>query len=823
MNWSLSGSNWKLMGHWPYAPVLGNSMETGVQLRGVTDWLPAQVPGSVQADLLRAGLIDDPEFASNSLLCEWVEHRWWQYQTQFRLPDGQRAERIQLVFDGVDYAARFYLNGTLLGRHEGMFAPAAFDITALVDRAGENRLDVLVESAPKEHSQLGHTSESCTQKARFGYKWDFSTRLVNLGLWQDVHIDMTGPMVLRDVQVTTGHGDGRGTVRVRAYADGLCGRSDGMACAVLHGHGANLALESPIDPASGRIDLTFDVNQPALWHANGQGGQPLYELTLTASDGNGPSDIWSGKVGIRMLRFVQNASAPDGALPYTLEVNNEKLYIRGVNMVPLSHLYGELRRADYERALVAAKSMGVNLIRVWGGGLIETEAFYQLCDELGLLVWQEFIQSSSGVDNIPSKDPKFLALLKESALQAVKTRRNHASLACWSGGNELMDAQGVPVRYGDENITMLMRIISEHDPDRLFLPSSASGPSEFLDVDHPGRNHDVHGNWQYEGIDEHYRRFNLSDSMLHSEFGAEALSSLDALSSILPPEDLARPVSMDENLHWRHHGEWWDTFRRDTDLFGPIASMESWPVLSQFVQAEALRYALEANRRRKYQNSGSIIWQLNEPWTNASCTCLLEHQGRPKMAYYQVKKAFAQIALSLRYDSLICPPGKPVNWSLYLHSARGAAGYHASVKVFDLAGTEHASAAFDADAPQNAAALLGAMSFSFAPAEGGVLIARLTLTDDAGATVFTNDVLFAQERTHPFSSMQRSHAPSLRVVCNGDEIELINDGPGVALFAHVLGDAELLFEDLYFCLLPGEARSVRALRGPVDGCRAIAL
>ena len=257
---------------------------------------------------------------------------------------------------------------------------------------------------------------------------------------------------------------------------------------------------------------------------------------------------------------------------------------------------------------------------------------------MGFLVWQEFIQSSSGIDNIPSQQPRFLELLAEAATHAVKTKRHHVSLTIWSGGNELTDKNGVPATYEDPNIAMLKRIVQEHDPQRLFLPTSASGPREFLSdtPENKGRNHDVHGHWVYLGIEKHYKFYGASDSLLHSEFGVDGCSAVKSLKKFLSPANL-KPCSMKENLVWRHHGEWWDVYDRQRELFGENIDLKTFALGSQWVQAEGLRFIVEANRRRQWRNSGSIIWQFNEPWPNVSCTSLVDYCFEPKMAYYAVK------------------------------------------------------------------------------------------------------------------------------------------------------------------------------------------
>lgn len=809
MHIMLNGSDWRLMGHWPYTPLMGRSMETGGELMGATEWIDATVPGSVQADLMRAGIIEDPYYADNSLRCEWVEHRWWRYQKRFAAPEGVRMERVTLEFMGVDYAAHFFFNGHRLGWHEGMFDPVRFDVAALLQP--ENRLDVVLESVPAENSQIGYTSESRTQKARFGYKWDFGTRLVNLGLWEDVRLNCTGPYRLDDVFLRSDVDDaGRGLVRVSGRVDGLMGRSDAVLSLTLEGADALLTAELKPDSRDGRFEHEFVVENPQLWQVNGMGGQHLYQMKMNVRDEKGVSDEWNGKIGIRRLRYRQNEGAPLDSLPYTIEINGSPVYLKGVNMTPLDHMYGTLRREDYERALFQAKNMGVNLIRIWGGGLTEKREFYELCDELGVLVWQEFIQSSSGLDNIPSKISSFLKLLETAARAALSTRRNYTCHAVWSGGNELMNAQGAPASTGDENLAMLANLCREYDPEKLFLPTSASGPNCWLRLDVPGVSYDIHGNWQYEGVPAHYERYNRSDCLLHSEFGCQGLSSVESLCTFLPPEHL-RPVSMRDDLLWRHHGEWWDTYDRDAALFGPLNDLPRWTLLSQFVQAEAIRYILESNRRRKYRNSGSFVWQLNEPWPNAACTSLLEYNGTAKMAAYWVKKAYAPAALSARYDTLIFPAGAPMKLRLFLHNSLAAGEFTARVELFDLRGRSLASAGQTVVMEGNAVREVFALEAALPEVEQEIVLARLTVRGGDGSEVFRSHVILSQRTETPFAGLNNPPETAVRAALKDGALEIVNDGPAAALFVHPVSmdrRRPLLLEDSHLILLPGEAQRV---------------
>ena len=807
MQYLLNDCRWRLMGHWPYTPLQGRSMETGGELMGVTEWMEAKVPGTVQADLLRAGLIADPYYAANSLLCEWVEHRWWRYQCRFAAPENVRTERVTLEFRGVDYAAHFFLNGAKLGWHEGMFDPVVFDVAALLN--GENRLDVVLENVPAENSQIGYTSQTRTQKARFGYKWDFGTRLVSLGLWDDVLLNCTGPYRLADMHVRSDVDEaGHGIVRVSGRVDGLLGREDAQVALKLSGHGENLSAIIRPDARDGRFEHVFTVGRPALWQVNGIGNQPLYALNIEVCDEKGVSDEWSGRIGIRRMRYRQNDGAPLDSLPYTIEINGSPVYLKGVNMTPLDHMYGTVRREDYLRVLMQAKNMGVNLIRVWGGGVIEKKDFYELCDELGILVWQEFIQSSSGLDNIPSKIPSFLKLLETAARAALVSRRSYTCHAFWGGGNELMNAADVPSTLGDENLAMLAALCREYDPDKLFLPTSASGPNSWLRLDVPGVSHDVHGNWQYEGIPAHYERYNRSDCLLHTEFGCQGLSSPEGLKRILPEEHL-RPVSMKEDLVWRHHGEWWDTYDRDSALFGPLEDLNRWTMLSQFIQAEGLRYILESNRRRKFHNSGSFIWQINEPWPNVACTSLLEFGGKAKMAAYWVKKAFAPVSLSARYDTLVFPAGGEMRLRLFLHNSLEAGEYVARAELFNLRGRSLACEEREVSIGRNMVCEAFALAATLPEVELGLVIARLTVRTKTGGEVFRNDVLFSQRQETPFAGLQSLPETALRASLEEGRMEIANEGSVAAVFVHPVSldhSNPLVADDSHVILLPGETR-----------------
>jgi beta-mannosidase len=660
---------WKLAGFWPYTPFLSDAVETGIELQGITEWLDASVPGSVHGDLLKAGVIEDPAYERASIACEWVSNRWWVYRSTFVARQPLPGERCELILKGIDYKAHIKLNGKLLGTHEGMFRPAIYDITDKVLGDTENLIDVIFESSPDEMGQIGYTQETCTQKARFGYKWDFCTRLVHIGLYDEVILRYRGTYTLDDIHVEgILHHDGAAvafTWRPESIIHSPVWLSVELA---LDGNTLQSFEEYFADAGqTENVRRTIQVLNPKIWHVNGQGKQPLYDLSITIRDAGGFQDSRIFPVGIRSISFERNTGAASNSLPYTLVLNGRKTYMKGVNLTPLDLMYGSIKDEVYVRMVRLLKDANVNIVRVWGGGLIEKELLYDLCDKNGILIWQEFIQSSSGLGNTPSTRPEFLSLLEKTAVHVVKEKRNHTCLAAWSGGNELMEASGVPVSFDNPNIALLKHIVERYDPNRMMFPSSASGPNEFLTPDATGMNHDVHGPWKYGGVKNHYKVFNESDSQLHSEFGVDGMSSLDSLERFLSAKNLV-VTDMRRNFDWRHHGEWWDTLERDSRIFGPMPDLNTFICCSQFIQAEGIRYALESNRRRMFQNSGSFLWQFNEPWPNVSCTSIIDYYGKPKLAYYALQMAYRPIVSSLKYSQLAYSHGEEFSADVFVHN-----------------------------------------------------------------------------------------------------------------------------------------------------------
>ncbi|MFC5404142.1 glycoside hydrolase family 2 protein [Cohnella soli] len=830
---NLSSLDWRVKGFWPWVPIKGTSMELGQELLGVTDWLPATVPGGVHYDLYQAGIIANPYQNLNSLNCEWVENRWWLYRTVVERPE-RTGCRIELAFKGLDYEAAVYANQTLLGEHKGMFHEAAYDVTALMNEHERLEISVLLKHAPDEMAQIGKTSETFTQKSRFNYKWDFSTRLVNIGIWDDVVLRLHNAYSIGEVYLSSdvrGLGSSEansvtGIIRMKADVrkQDPC-NEDRIPLMLLvdcrDPEGRDVASHTVVVREGGTAEAELKVPNPQLWYPNGYGFQPLYQVNVRLQSSEGVIlDERTFATGIRKLEYRRNDDSPEDALPYTVIINNKRIYIRGVNMTPLDHLYGNVTNEQYSWMVRLMRQGNMNMVRIWGGGLIEKTKFYELCDANGIMIWQEFIQSSSGVDNIPSKRPEFLELLEQTARAALADRRNHVSLTVWSGGNELMSEPNKPSNDGDANLAMLKALVAEYDPGRLFLPTSASGPVEYI-TDDKEIGHDVHGHWKYMNNPEHYRLYGENDNLFHSEFGVDGLSRVKSLHKFLS-EPHRDPVSMQASMVWRHHGEWWDTLARDDSLFGPMEDLAVFSECSQWVQAEGLRFILEANRRRKFHNSGSIVWQLNEPWPNVSCTNLVDYFGETKMAYYWTKQAFAPLHVSMDYRKLNVEPGERVQRDVYVHAHDAGINVQVTAEVLDFLGNLLHSAKFEALTVEDKALCVGQLNFCIPSALVGLLIVRLRYRSNLGEGE-THPYFFSADSGPVYRSALNIAGAKLQV--RKEQIgqrstltgmieslfTVTNSGTEAALHVHaeeLTNGYWMESDDQYFTLLPGEMRKV---------------
>ena len=801
--------------------------------RDTRGWLAATVPGSVAHDAWQAGELPDPYTGCNTLAGEWTAQRTWVYHKRFSVPESLRGRRALLRFEGVDYEAQFFLNGERLGAHRGIYTPALFDVTEHLRVGAENLLAVVIDPAPDEQPQVGRTSLVRTHKSRMTYWWDFCPRLVHLGIWDSVHLDFTGPQRIADVWVRSTLDDDfqRAEVAVQVTLDGS---APGEVAVTLACAGAAIAQERA-SAGSGVTTARFTLDHPALWWPNGHGDQPLYEARVTVIDpaSGAESDAQAVTFGIRRVEFVPNDTPDATARPYTAQVNGRKLYLKGWNWVPLDLFYGVERPDKLDHLLGLAQRAHVNILRVWGGGLIEKEAFYDRCDRLGIMVWQEFILSSSGIDNRPSEDPEYVTMLADEARQIIPRKRNHPSLAIWGGGNELADG---PKPLDDDHpaLAALRGVVEALDPGRMWLPTSPSGrvfSNQLAEIERdPMGQHDVHGPWEHQGLTAQQTLYNRATSLLHSEFGAEGITHRRTLEHTIAAAD-RWPVTLD-NPVWMHRGAWWVKAEQWRESLGEVETLDGLIRGTQFLQAESVRYAVESNRRRKYQNSGSLPWQFNEPYPMAACTSAVDYYGRPKPLYFVVARAYAPLLVAARFETQTWAGRDDFEAVLWgANSTRDATEATLRARLVGLSGAVYAEQEQPLTLRPNAITPGPVVRHALDGVEdvflldlalhtgGNEVVSRRTLftrQPDLGAA------LHAPEADTQFAVERDDATDTWRVTAS-------NSGPTVALWVW-LEDARspdapgyAQFDDNFFCLLPGEVRTVTVTwRGAPQTERAIA-
>ncbi|MGM0622237.1 MAG: glycoside hydrolase family 2 TIM barrel-domain containing protein, partial [Bacteroidota bacterium] len=381
------------------------------------------------------------------------------------------------------------------------------------------------------------------------------------------------------------------------------------------------------------------------WHPNGWGNQNLYHLELTFFEKN-RNIIWKEekKVGFKHVEWLPNKGAPENADPWICNVNNQPLFIQGVNWTPLLPNFADLKKADYEKILNTYKNLGINTIRIWGGGFAEKTWLYELCDELGILIWQDFPLSSSGLDNYPPYDTETIAEFSEIARHYVNRLKHHVSLLLWCGGNELYEKGDVkPVDQSHPLIATLEKIIKENDPDRRFVPGSPSGPSIYASPENFGKgvHWDTHGPWKLpfgekKTMDEVTEFWKHNDSFFFSEVGVPGAMQaplIEKYSGNYPP----LPASL-ENPIWRTVNWWneWDEYLAATSK--NKRSLKNYVRWSQERQAEGLSIALKTSKEKFPACGGFLIWMGHDCFPCMVNTAIIDFEGNPKPAAARLSK-----------------------------------------------------------------------------------------------------------------------------------------------------------------------------------------
>lgn len=663
-----------------YAPGEGASLGAFREQFDSRDWLDIPVPGDVHQALLTAGRIRDPFYDQNEKECAWIEEREWWYRIHFtpqQVPLTHN-ERLLLVFHGLDTFVTLWLNGKELGKHSNMFREAVFDVSHDLHLDQPNTL-ALCFDRPLAHSYefetWGPNPERVTmRKAQFGYGWDWGPRLPTVGIWRPVELLRQHKATITGVHFSTLEIDAaheQALVAVEVMVEQFANQEPlEVRIELLSNdeHNVQQVVTTQQHSLSG-IDVSLSakaylqVEKPKLWWTHDLGNPDLYTLRVTLRQNDNELAQHQQTVGIRTLRLEQSPDTDEpGTRFFRFVLNGIPIFARGANWIPAHSFVGAIPEQRYAMLLTAAKDANMNMLRVWGGGIYEHDQFYELCNRLGLLVWQDFMFACA---MYPEHIPSFVQEVEAEARYQVQRLRNHPSLALWCGNNEnqwihdrhYWDRPDYPVPGALFYHSILSAIVREVDGVTPYWPGSPYGGNDYNGT----QDGDVH-NWQswHGNIPRRFGEPALVDqtpagvSFTHyaedrgrfiSEFGMHASPVYETLRRNIPADQLYfHSPSMD------HHNK--DNPKNKGDnlmltVTGLPQDLAEYIDYSMIAQAEGLKFALEHYRRRKPHCSGTLIWQLNDCWPVLSWS-LLDYYGFGKAGYYYVKRAYAPVLASFK-------------------------------------------------------------------------------------------------------------------------------------------------------------------------------
>ncbi len=633
----------------PFAWRLGKSMETGWSLQPDVAPVAAKVPGSAQNALLEAGIIKDWNFGLRSRDCEWVEHRHWDFSATLEAAIWPVGERIFLRAEGLDYSGWVLVDCREVGTFCGSQTPHEWDLTEWLGDGAAHQISFVFDAPPEEQGQIGYTSQSKFFKPRYNFSWDWCPRLVPIGIWGEVALETGSQRAVRLVNQTTSldENNAQGTLILQFQ----CTLEQKARVEIVVSDGKREIARREADLTPGANQITFSGLEIEPWWPNGSGAQKLYALSIRAL--NGSEALWEAtqSIGFKRVEWRACEGAPGDAEPWICVVNGRPIFLQGVNWTPARLAYHDTTSEDWGELIALYRAMGCNTLRVWGGAFLESAEFYRQCDAAGMLVWQEFPLSSSGIDNWPPEAETAIAELRRIATSFVKRRRGHVSLLCWCGGNELQGALdggkigvGKPVDIHHPALAAMGEVVAQEDPERRFLPASASGPRFNADEKEFGQglHHDVHGPWglgAMKDLDEWRAYWAKDDALFRSEVGMAGAMSLELLHKYADGEALWPPTT----ALWLHSAAWWTQWERFRESLADLPAedaLKRYVEATQSLQAEALAIAARSCKERFPRCGGFLLWMGHDCFPCLSNTSVIDFERNFKPAAASLREVF---------------------------------------------------------------------------------------------------------------------------------------------------------------------------------------
>jgi len=618
------------------------------------------VPGTVQGDLVQRGLVPHPYVGTNETAMRDLENKSWTYVREFELDDLLAEENVELVFEGVDTLSDIRLNGRYLGSTEDMFLEYRFDVKDVLN-TGKNILEVHIKSPVTEaralervYGKMGAAEESIRtyiRKAQYSYGWDWGIRLPTSGIWRPVYIESFSRARLTGCTACLEETHDRtGMVRVSGYAASSAGLGDLQNYRVEVWVDDAIMSEFPVERVENgaQFEGTFPLENIRRWFPNGLGEQYLYAFEFILKCEGVDVCREKAKIGLRTVTLTREEDTEGES--FIVTVNGKHVFAKGANWIPADSILTWIQPEDYSRLLHMARDANMNMLRVWGGGIYEDKQFYALCDELGIMVWQDFMFASA---EYPDHLEWFRKVSNKEVRETVRKLRHHASIVLWCGNNEN--------NWGFEEWPMMKHevngelpgnrlylhdfpmICAQEDPSRPYWPSSPYGGDRANSAGYGD-----HHVWNVWSAWADYRSYDNDNGRFISEFGFQSAPHSRTIDFFASEEeqDILGPVVLNHNKQVEGQER---ILRFINTHFGLTTEFDAFAYLSQLNQAEAMKFGVEHWRARKYRTAGTLYWQYNDSWPVFSWSSV-DYFKRPKALYYYTKKFYADILPIAHYE-----------------------------------------------------------------------------------------------------------------------------------------------------------------------------
>ncbi|AIQ50748.1 beta-mannosidase [Paenibacillus sp. FSL R7-0331] len=809
---------------------------------GDESWLPAAVPGTVHTDLLRSGLIDQPFYGTNEHRLQWIDKKDWEYRTTLQLDEGWESLAVtELNFAGLDTYADVYVNNVHALSADNMFLAWTVDVKGLL-RAGENEILVKFRSvvtedlpkleqlgydlpAPNDQSELGGLEEKrisvFARKAPYHYGWDWGPRFLTSGIWREAVLTGRNAAAIADVYIRQDEvkeASARLTAIVEVDAPDSWAGTLRMTV-----EGQEWTREVTLEPGKGVVELDLVIDQPRLWWCNGLGAPELTTFRAELLENGAVLADAEVRTGLREIKLIRQPDAKGASFKF--ELNGVPVFAKGANHIPNDSFITEVSEERYRHEIASAAESNMNMLRVWGGGFYEEEVFYRLCDEYGLLVWQDFMFACSMYPG----DEVFLENVRKEAEYNVRRLRNHPCIALWCGNNEIDSAwaqfeenkgwgwkeklsgevrETLWTAYEEIFHRILPEAVTAHHPGIDYWPSS---PLRELTNDadqHSVRiagDGDVHYWGVWHGI-EPFENYNVKVGRFMSEYGFQSFPELKSVLTYAEEKDME--LESEVMLAHQKNGRGNQIIKEYMDIYLPEAKdFKSFLYMSQILQAEAMRMAIESHRRNKPYCMGTLYWQMNDCWPVASWAGM-DYYGRWKALQYTARRSFNDVMLSVEVTD---------GDNVQVHAVSDLPGALAGALVLRL----HAfSGAVLKEWKQSVqlAADSSAVVFTVPLAElmAGLDAKQVVLA----ASLLAEDGTLLERKEHYFAAAKELtlEQPVLTVaeVPGSGGLSFTVSTDVLARGVYLTAEQEGIFSDNYFDLLPGQVKTVQFLRRRAD-------